>query len=94
MLFGPPGSGRTHLAIGLGRAVVEAGHSVLFTTAMNLITSLSKAETEGQLHDKLAFYAKPKLLIIDELGYLAIREALGSLVLPARFSTLRARQPG
>lgn len=70
LLFGPPGVGKTHLAIGLGRACVEAGHSVLFTTATSLITALSKAENDGQLGDKLAFYAKPKLLIIDELGYL------------------------
>ena len=70
LLFGPPGVGKTHLAIGLGRAVVEAGHSVLFTTATALIGSLSKAENDGDLGEKLAFYAKPKLLIVDELGYL------------------------
>ena len=70
LIFGPPGVGKTHLAIGLGRAVVEAGHSVLFTTAANLIGALSKAESEAQLAEKLAFYAKPKLLIVDELGYL------------------------
>jgi DNA replication protein DnaC len=70
LIFGPPGVGKTHLAIGLGRAAVEAGYSVLFTSATALLGALSKAETEGQLAERLAFYAKPKLLIVDELGYL------------------------
>ena len=70
LIFGAPGVGKTHLAIALGRAVVEAGHSVLFTSATALLAALSKAETDGQLSDRLMFYTKPKLLIIDELGYL------------------------
>lgn len=70
LVFGPPGVGKTHLAIALGRAAVEAGYSTLFTSATALLASLAKAETEGQLAERLGFYAKPKLLIVDELGYL------------------------
>jgi DNA replication protein DnaC len=70
LIFGPPGVGKTHLAIALGRAAVEAGHSVLFTSATALLATLARAESEGQLADKIGFYAKPRLLVIDELGYL------------------------
>src|SRR5215218_786866 len=70
LIFGAPGVGKTHLAIALGRAVVEAGHSVVFTSATALLAALSKAETDGQLSDRLMFYTKPKLLVVDELGYL------------------------
>jgi DNA replication protein DnaC len=70
LVFGPPGVGKTHLAIALGRAAVEAGYSTLFTSATALLATLSKAETEDQLAERLGFYAKPKLLVVDELGYL------------------------
>jgi hypothetical protein len=49
LLFGPPGVGKSHLAVALGRAAVEAGHSVLFVTATTLIAALAKAQTEGKL---------------------------------------------
>ena len=70
LMFGPPGVGKSHLAIGLGRKVVEQGHTVRFTTATALLANLGKAESEGSLAEKLTEYTKPRLLIIDELGYL------------------------
>lgn len=72
LLLGPPGVGKTHLAVGLGRAAITAGYTVLFTTATTLIAQLVKAHTEGRLEERLLHFTKPKLLIIDELGYLPV----------------------
>src|SRR5882724_4827456 len=70
LLLGPPGVGKTHLAIGLGRAAIGEGYSVLFAAAPALVANLARAHADGRLEERLALYAKPKLLIVDELGYL------------------------
>jgi len=72
LLLGPPGVGKTHLAIALGRAAILAGYAAQFTTAMALVAGLAKAQAEKRLEEKLTALAKPKLLIIDELGYLPL----------------------
>lgn len=72
LVLGPPGVGKTHLAVALGLKAIEAGYRVLFTTAASLIASLTKAHAEGRLDDKLKFFTTPRLLIVDEIGYLPI----------------------
>ncbi|MDQ7839619.1 MAG: IS21-like element helper ATPase IstB [bacterium] len=79
ILLGPPGVGKTHLAVGLGLRAIERGYRVLFTTAAAMIATLTRALAEGRVEDKLKVYTVPRLLIIDEIGYLPIERAGANL---------------
>jgi DNA replication protein DnaC len=79
VLLGPPGVGKTHLAIGLGVKAVEAGYSVLFLSLEGLITRLVRAKHENRLERALQQLVSPKVLILDELGYLPLSREEASL---------------
>jgi DNA replication protein DnaC len=72
VLIGNVGLGKTHLSIALGHAACLNGHTVLFTTAVDIVNTLAAAQAAGRLKRELARYLKPALLVVDELGYLPI----------------------
>ena len=68
VLLGPPGVGKSHLAIGLGSTRSSGGYRLLFTAAAAMIAMLTRALTENLLEDKLKLYTIPRLLIVDGLA--------------------------
>ena len=78
-LLGPPGTGKSHLALALGVEAVRAGRSVYFVTLADLVAALAQAEREGRLRDKIRFFCRAALLIVDEIGYLPVVPDGGSL---------------
>jgi DNA replication protein DnaC len=72
IFLGPPGVGKTHLAVALGMQAAEAGYRVLRTTATDVVTTLAKALAEHRFEERLKLLCQPKLLIIDEIGYLPL----------------------
>jgi DNA replication protein DnaC len=79
IILGPPGVGKTHLAIALGVKAVEAGYSALFLTLETLMTRLVRAMNENRLERSLQQLTYPKLLIIDEIGYLPLSQQEANL---------------
>jgi DNA replication protein DnaC len=78
-LLGPPGTGKSHLATALGVEAVKAGRSVYFATLADIVGALAKAEREGRLREKIRFFCRAALLIVDEIGYLPVTSGGGNL---------------
>ena len=69
IFLGPPGVGKTHLAVGLALKAIEAGKVVYYTTLSHLIEDLKKAQAQGRLERRWRVYLRPAVLIVDEVGY-------------------------
>jgi DNA replication protein DnaC len=78
-LIGPPGTGKTHLSLALGVEAVKAGRSVYFSSLADIVASLAKAERDGALRDRIRYFCRFSLLIVDEIGYLPVIPGGGNL---------------
>ena len=78
-LLGPPGTGKSHLAVAIGVEAVRAGRSVYFSPLADIVASLARAEREGALRERIRFLCRASLLIVDEIGYLPVGAGAGNL---------------
>jgi DNA replication protein DnaC len=79
ILLGPPGVGKTHLAVALAEASIQASMPAYFITAHDLVEDLGRAYREGRLDRRMRVYLSPRVLVIDEMGYLPMDE-LGATI--------------
>jgi DNA replication protein DnaC len=79
-LLGPPGVGKTMIAVGLAIAACQAGFSIYFTTVDDLVRNLAEAESLGRFAKKLQTYLKPSVLVVDEVGYLPLDRRQANMV--------------
>jgi DNA replication protein DnaC len=80
LFLGPPGVGKTHLAIGLGLKALQAGLSTYFVSVPDLMDQVSHDAQRGQLPKRMQQLCKPKVLILDEMGYLPLERPMATFL--------------